>query len=140
MHELPTVCFVCTNKVLAPVPRIVEVSKNAAKPYGCKLWRDARKLGILEYRCVSLDNSMNASSRGVQVDSLQYATLATVSRCGMVWFSAEEDNMDDESTDGNGSKACTVSNDMLLRHKVSRTINCSSPRVPQALFIDQRVG
>lgn len=50
-----------------------------------------------------------------QVDSLQYATLATVSRCGMVWFSAAEDVGPDSSTSGNPG---TVTTDMLLRHKV----------------------
>ncbi|CAM9128550.1 unnamed protein product [Discosporangium mesarthrocarpum] len=43
----------------------------------------------------------------LEVDSLQYATLATVSRCGMVWFSAEEEH-------GEG----TVTTEMLLRHKM----------------------
>jgi len=38
-----------------------------------------------------------------QVDSLRYATLATVSRCGMVWFSCD-----------------TVNNHMLLQHKLLR--------------------
>ena len=52
-----------------------------------------------------------------QVDSLQYATLATVSRCGMVWFSAsEEDRLGSGTSDNPG----TVTNDMLLRHKVRR--------------------
>lgn len=29
-----------------------------------------------------------------EVESLKYATLATVSRCGMVWFSEEVVNLD----------------------------------------------
>lgn len=50
-----------------------------------------------------------------QVDSLQYATLATVSRCGMVWFSASEEGGINSDTSPNPG---TVTNDMLLRHKV----------------------
>lgn len=50
-----------------------------------------------------------------QVDSLQYATLATVSRCGMVWFSASEDGGAGSDSSANPG---TVTNDMLLRHKV----------------------
>lgn len=62
------------------------------------------------------------------MDSLQYATLATVSRCGMVWFSAADEDQvghdyDDANTDaaadGGEVNSGTVSNDMLLRHKVS---------------------
>lgn len=52
-----------------------------------------------------------------QVDSLQYATLATVSRCGMVWFSASEEGGIDSDTAPNPG---TVTNEMLLRHKVGR--------------------
>ncbi|CAM9106263.1 unnamed protein product [Ectocarpus fasciculatus] len=53
----------------------------------------------------------------LEVDSLQYATLATVSRCGMVWFSASEQNGVDSDTSPNPG---TVTNDMLLRHKLMR--------------------
>lgn len=52
---------------------------------------------------------------GDQVDSLQYATLATVSRCGMVWFSAAEVG---GAGSGRSTNPGTVTNDMLLRHKV----------------------
>ena len=38
-----------------------------------------------------------------EVDSLRYATMATVSRCGMVWYSAD-----------------CVTADMCLSHTVSR--------------------
>lgn len=59
-----------------------------------------------------------------QVDSLQYATLATVSRCGMVWFSASEDDARVDDDAAGAAQAAgntgTVSNDMLLRHKVSQ--------------------
>ncbi len=64
----------------------------------------------------------------LEVDSLEQATPATVSRCGMVWFSAE-----------------TITNDMCLRHLVGalRTKNISgdsngSPDIPsaQTSFLD----
>ena len=65
-----------------------------------------------------------------QVDSLQYATLATVSRCGMVWFSAAENMGTDSSTSGNPG---TVTTDMLLRHKVGmRELKCR-PCMPLSL-------
>jgi dynein heavy chain 1 len=38
-----------------------------------------------------------------EVDTLKYATLATVSRCGMVWFSSD-----------------TISNDMIYHHYIQR--------------------
>ena len=57
-----------------------------------------------------------------QVDSLQYATLATVSRCGMVWFSASEEGRVGSDTAGNPG---TVTNDMLLRHKVRCPLVCT---------------
>ncbi|CAM9388206.1 unnamed protein product, partial [Sphacelaria rigidula] len=67
----------------------------------------------------------------LEVDSLQYATLATVSRCGMVWFSAaDEDGVGHDYPDVNGNTGAssdgvplnsgTVTNDMLLRHKIMR--------------------
>lgn len=57
-----------------------------------------------------------------QVDSLQYATLATVSRCGMVWFSASEGGIDSDVQPNPG----TVTNEMLLRHKVGRVVATDS--------------
>lgn len=69
-----------------------------------------------------------------QVDSLQYATLATVSRCGMVWFSAaEEDGADkaagDSDTGDGTSKGGTVTSDMLLRHKVGQSRALRRPQL-----------
>lgn len=53
-----------------------------------------------------------------QVDNLQYATLATVSRCGMVWFSAAEAEAEAGIDSDIPANPGTVTNDMLLRHKV----------------------
>lgn len=59
----------------------------------------------------------------LEVDSLEQATPATVSRCGMVWFSAD-----------------TVSSEMVLKHLMGelRTENISSEDIPstQISFLD----
>jgi dynein heavy chain 1, cytosolic len=62
----------------------------------------------------------------LEVDSLAHATPATVSRCGMVWFSgsSSSSSTSSDSTSTTSSTATvdegTVTTDMLLQHRANR--------------------